>query len=220
MTESKSSSKLFMYGCIAFIALGLICCCGGAGLLAISPALLMGLVLDKEPLPVEVWEWSESDVEALEARLAEEMERDRTIALTGEELTQITLSGDEGELEAFRIDIDEQDRAVVDISISTEDPDPRYVNIHLVGDMTVENGWFTLLVVDDLTIGKFDLGQFIAGQDITDDANQSLAQQRVQDPTIGDTLDKIELLTIRDGKFELVLSEDAVEEMRAAGKFD
>ncbi len=220
MGEGKGTNKLFMFGCIAFIALGLLSCCGGGVLLLVSPQLLVGLVLEKEPLPVEVWQWSESDVDALEQRLAAEMADDRRIELTGEELTQIVLSGDDDALQAFRIDVDEQDRAVVDVSIRTQDPDPRYVNLHLVGDMTLEQGWLTLLVVDELEIGKFDLGQYIAGQDITDDANQSLAQQRVQDPEIGEALDMIELLTIEDGHFVLALTEDGVEQLRAQGKLD
>lgn len=220
MGEGKGTNKLFMFGCIAFIALGLLSCCGGGVLLLVSPQLLIGLVLEKEPLPVEVWQWSESDVDALEQRLAAEMADDRRIELTGEELTQIVLSGDDDALQAFRIDVDEQDRAVVDVSIRTQDPDPRYVNLHLVGDMTLEQGWLTLLVVDELEIGKFDLGQYIAGQDITDDANQSLAQQRVQDPEIGESLDMIQLLTIEDGRFVLELTEDGVEQLRAQGKLD
>jgi len=220
MSEGKGANKWFTIGCVAFIGVGLLCCCGGVGILAISPQLLLGLLFEKEPLPVQTWQWSESDVEALEDRLAADMEREQRIALTGEELTQIVLSGDTGELEAFRIDIDEQDRAVVDISIRTEDPKPRYMNIHAVGEMTIENGWFTHLVVDEMEFGRFDLGQYIAGQDITDDANNSLAQQRVSDPEVGDNLDKIELLTVRDGQFELVLTEEAVAELKAQGKLD
>ncbi len=217
----KKASKWFIGGCIVFVLVGFFACCGGAAALLIGgPQILIGLVLDKEPLDVEPVSWSPAEVEALEDRLAVEMLETRTIQLTGRELTQLVLSGEDTDLAVFRIDIDEQQRAVLDLSIETEDAKPRYINIHGVGDFTLENGWFTELTVDEMDIGSFDLGQYIAGQDITDDANQNLAQQRVQDPTLGETLDSVELLTIEDGQFKLVMTQEGVDKMVEEGKLE
>ena len=217
----KSANKWFIGGCIVFVLLGFLACCGGGlALLIGGPQLLIALVLDKEPMDVEVLAWSPAEVEALEDRLAVEMLETRTIQLTGRELTQLVISGEDNDLEVFRIDIDDQQRAVLDLSIDVDDAKPRYLNIHGTGDFTIEYGWFTEMTVDEMDIGSFDLGQYITGQDLTDDANQNLAQQRVQDPNVAETLDMIELLTIEDGKFKLVMTQEGVDKLVADGKLE
>ncbi len=221
MPEKKKGNKLIVIlGCLGLlILLSLLACCGGIGaVFLIGPGMLVGLVVQDEPLPVQVVKWDEARVEHIEDRLAQEMLTDRTIELTGEELTQLIISGDTGQMVAFRIDIDDQGRADMDMSIQLDPTQPQYLNIHTVGDFTIEDGWFTDFTVDEIDIGKFDLGQYLAGQQLKDDVNQSLAQQRVQDPQVAQTFDWIELLTIEDGQIILTLTEEGVQQLQADGK--
>lgn len=221
MPEKKKSNKLtVILGCLGLlILLSLLACCGGgAALFLVGPGLLVGLVVSDEPLPVQVVKWDEGRVEMLEDQLAAEMLSDRTIELTGDELTQLVISEDTGQMVAFRIDIDDQERGVLDMSVQLDPSQPQYFNMHTVGDFEIEDGWFTDFTVDTLDIGKFDIGQYVAGQQLKDNVNQSLAQQRVQDPEVGKAFDMIELLTIENGQFVLTLSDEGVQQLQADGK--
>ena len=220
MPEKKSNKLTVILGCLGLLVLLslLACCGGGAALFLVGPGLLVGLVVDDEPLPVKVVKWDEGRVEMLEDRLATQMLTDRTIELTGDELTQLVISEDTGQMVAFRIDIDAQGRGDLDMSIQLDPTTPQYLNIHTVGDFTIEDGWFTDFTVDEIDIGKFDLGQYVAGQQLKDNVNQSLSQQRVQDPEVGEAFDMIELLTIENGQFVLTLTEEGVQQLQADGK--
>ncbi len=221
MAEKKKGNKLtVILGCLGLlILLSLLACCGGgAALFLFGPGLLVGLVVSDEPLPVQVVKWDEGRVEMLEDQLATQMLTDRTIELTGDELTQLVISEDTGQMVAFRIDIDDQGRGVMDVSLQLEPSQPQYLNLHTVGDFEIEDGWFTDFTVDTLDIGKFDVGQYVAGQQLKDNVNQSLAQQRVQDPEVGQAFDMIELLTIENGQFVLTLTDEGVAQLQADGK--
>lgn len=221
MAEKNKGNKLtVILGCLGLlILLSLLACCGGgAALFLVGPGLLVGLVVSDEPLPVQVVKWDEGRVEMFEDQLATEMLSDRTIELTGDELTQLVISEDTGQLVAFRIDIDDQERGVLDMSVQLDPSQPQYFNMHAVGDFEIEDGWFTEFTVDTLDIGKFDIGQYVAGQQLKDNVNQSLAQQRVQDPEVGQAFDMIELLTIEDGQFVLTLTDEGVTQLQADGK--
>ena len=220
MPEKKSNKLTVILGCLGLLVLLslLACCGGGAALFLVGPGLLVGLVVDDEPLPVKVVKWDEGRVEMLEDRLATQMLTDRTIELTGDELTQLVISEDTGQLVAFRVDIDAQGRGVMDLSVQLEPSQPQYFNIHTVGDFEIEDGWFTDFTVDTLDVGKFDIGQYVAGQQLKDNVNQSLSQQRVQDPEVGEAFDMIELLTIEDGQFVLTLSDEGIARLQADGK--
>jgi hypothetical protein len=218
--KNKGNKLTVILGCLGLlILLSLLACCGGgAALFLVGPGLLVGLVVSDEPLPVQVVKWDEGRVEMFEDQLATEMLSDRTIELTGDELTQLVISEDTGQLVAFRIDIDDQERGVLDMSVQLDPSQPQYFNMHAVGDFEIEDGWFTEFTVDTLDIGKFDIGQYVAGQQLKDNVNQSLAQQRVQDPEVGQAFDMIELLTIEDGQFVLTLTDEGVTQLQADGK--
>ena len=220
MAKKKGRTLTIVVGCLALLAL-LTCfaCCGGiAAVVLVGPGILVGLVVSDEPLPVQTVEWDEARVEQLEQRLAEQLATDRTLRLTGEEMTQLVISGDEDELVAFRIEVDAQDRAVLDLSLQLDPAQPQYVNFHAVGDFTIEDGWFTQCQFEELDVGKFDVGKYVAGQELEDDVNQSLAQQRASDPQVAEMFDMVEYLGIDDGALVLTLTEEGVQKLQTEGK--
>ncbi len=221
MASKKGKALTITLGCIVLLLLGsVVLCCGGGALLVIAgPGVLLSFVVSDEPLPVQTVKWDDSAVEALEDRIGQDILDDRTVSLTGEELTQLMLSDEDvDDLPAFRIAVDDQDRGVFDLSVQLDPAQPQYLNIHAVGDFTVEDGWFTYLVIDEMEIGKFDLGQYIVGQDLHADANNSLAQQRVNDPEAAEAIDMIEYLAVEDGHFTLTFTEEAMTKLAEEGK--
>lgn len=220
MATKKGKALTVVLGCLVLlILLCVVVCCGGGALLFIAgPGMLAGLVVSDEPLDVQTVKWDEERVDQLAERVNRDATDDRTIELSGGELTQFVLSEAEEELVAFRIDIDDQDRASFDVSLQPDMSQPQYINLHAVAGFAIEDGWFTHFQVDELQVGKFDVGKYVAGQELKDNVNQSLAQQRVQDPDVGKTFDMLEYLGIEDGQFVLTLSEEGLQQLQQDGK--
>jgi len=220
MAEKKGKALTIVLGCLVLlILLCVVVCCGGGALLFVAgPGMLAGLVVSDEPLDVQTIKWDEARVEVLAERVAQDAADDRSIELTAEELTQFVLSEADEAIVAFRIDIDDSDRAVFDLSIQPDLSQPQYINLHAVSGFTIEDAWFTHFQVDELAVGRFDVGKYVAGQELKDNVNQSLAQQRVQDPDIGKTFDMIEYLGIEEDRFVLTLSEEALHALQQDGK--
>jgi hypothetical protein len=80
----------------------------------------------------------------------------------------------------FQILVDAQDRAVCDLSLQPNPNVAEYVNVHAVGRFQIEHGWFTAMSLDEIRVAGFDLAPYVVGQDLTMNANQSLAQQRAE----------------------------------------
>jgi len=220
MATKKGKALTVVLGCLVLlILLSVVVCCGGGALLFIAgPGMLAGFVVSDEPLDVHTVKWDEARVEALAEEVGRDAVDDRTIELSGEELTQFVLAEAEEELVAFRIDIDDSERAVFDLSLQPDMSQPQYVNLHAIAEFTIEDGWFTHFQVDELSVGKFDVGQYMAGQELKDNVNQSLAQQRVQDPDVGKTFDMVEYLGVENGRFVLKLSEEGLQQLQQDGK--
>ncbi len=216
--------SIFIGGCLVVLLVSvLVCCGGGIAALALGPDALVKLAInvfvDDAPLPAPTARWDEAEVEALADRLTVGLDEERTITLTDEEFSQLVLGGvDDPQLTVFHVTVDENEKVSADISYQLDPAQQQWVNMHMVGTMEMEDGWFTEFTVDEWTIGSFDLGQYMAGQDLTADANQNLAQQKAQDPDVQQATDMVEYLGIEDGKIKLTLTEEGIEELRAQGE--
>jgi hypothetical protein len=215
---------IILGGCLVVLLVGvLVCCGGGIAALALGPEALaklaVNLFVDDAPLPAPTARWDEADVEALGVRLEASIDEDRTLSLTGEEFSQLVLHGiDDPQLTVFYVSVDEKERISSDISYQLDPAQQQWVNMHVVGTMEMEDGWFTEFTIDEWTIGTFDLGQYMAGQDLTADANQNLAQQKAQDPEVEAATDMVEYLGVEDGRLVLTLTEEGIAQLEAEGE--
>ncbi len=210
-------------GCIVSLVLCVLVCCGGLiALLFIWKylvALILGYFVAGDPLPAPTDRWDDAQVAAVEQRVTEELEQNRTLTLSGEELGQWAAHEiDDPQLTVFHVRVDDQDRASLDLSYQLDPTQQQWINIHVQGEVEMEDGWFTEFVIHEMDLGDIDLIQQASGQDMTAEANQNLAQQRAQDPKVDQTMDWIEHLEFDDGQIQITFTEEGIEDLKSEGK--
>ncbi len=214
---------ILLGGCVVLLLLGLLLCCGGVVLVLFLPGQLaqwaVTTFVDDAPLPAPTARWEEPELEALAERLAADLEDDRTVALTGEEFSQLMTGAiDDPQLTVFHVTVDDQDKVAFDLSYQIDPTQQQWFNMHMKGDVEMEDGWFTEFTIDEWEAGSFDLGPYMAGQDLTADANQNLAQQKVQDPQVAELVAMVEHLGIENGLITLTVTEEGIEQLKAEGE--
>lgn len=201
-----SSTMKALIGCGVVAIGGSVLLCGGlVAVVAASPWLLVHLVAQDAPLDIPKVEVSESERIAVGQRVCTELARQGSTQVSGDELTQLMLTGPDAP-QLVRIAADGE-QAVFDLSVETEPGNGKWINVHGRGGMAMEHGWFVRFTMDELTIGGFDLGQYTAGQDLMAQANQNLAQQRAQNPEQYAAMDSIDRLSVEGGVFTMALAE-------------
>jgi hypothetical protein len=178
-------------------------CGGGVVLVLAAPSLLLRLVTSDAPLPLPPVHADAAQRTTITTRMCAELAGTGTTRVSGSELTQL-FAGAEGAPGRVRIDVDVEDRAVLDYSGELEPGSDRWINVHGKGGMRMEHGWFEHFTVDELTVGDWDLGQFTHGQELAMQANQNLAQQRAQKPQDFAALDAFEAIAVERGGVTLV----------------
>lgn len=215
MSESNGRGRFLLIVLVVLLVLSAACCCGGFFFLRSLPSILLDLVTEDQPLSLaEVPRKPNMD-----KKLGERFEAGGPVHITGEELVQLVDPQKSDVVDAFMVEI-EGDKATVDMSLHVEGEGltEGYVNIHATGAATIEHGWFTHLVFDDLKVASYDLGQYIAGQDLSTNANQSLANSRADNPEAAVVLDEIEHLEFADGELVVELQEGGWERIQASQK--
>ncbi len=202
-------------GCMALLAI--LCCCGGFISLRFFPEMLLAYFLSDAPLPGPTTE-PKPVVGALEragvcAMLAvtgeAKMEPDAVARLVlGEGKPDLTVlrvgaSGDEGSLE---------------LSVATDNAPPRYFNLQLQGAFAIQQGWFTDMRLSRVIVSEHDWSSFVAGQQLTQQANQSLANERAKDANFAMLLDSIDHLRVEDGAYVLGLKRDGLAMQQLCGQ--
>lgn len=189
---------------LACLLLTAMLCCGGGGvLLYLSPSLLLSWFLQDEPLSAPTVPASPE----IAQELAQRLQGEDTARITGAELTQLATAGADEELAVFWVDFEgERFEVLLSAEIREEGGPAEYVNIQAEGELVVERGWFNHLALDRFDLGPLELGPYLVGQELTDDANRSLADQRAQRPQVGEMLDQIERMEVRDSALELTLA--------------
>ncbi len=182
----------------------MLCCCSGGILLWMSPSLFLNWFIQDEPLSAPSVAPNPDIAKDLAVRFA--ADDGSTVQITGEELTQLGDPGTNEELEVFWVDFDD-DRFEFVVSVRMDDGDlDGYLNIAASGATTIERGWFTRLEMDSFDLGPMELGQYLVGQELSADANRSMADQRAQDPEVALVLDQIDRLEVKDGAMEITLT--------------
>ena len=137
------------------------------------------------------------------------------VRITGEEIVQLVEPWEEEDLYAFWVDVRPDD--TVDFALSAHFPEiDRFLNLTAQAGFEMEHGWFTDFTVEELKLGDWDLGQYTRGQQLAENANQSMANQRSQDPDVARALDQIDHLWIEDGAIWVELAPDGWEELMRA----
>lgn len=211
----RSLGKWLLFAALALLLGTSAFCCGGVLMLDRLPGFLFGLVTEEQPLAVA--EVPPDD--GAEQRLVERFEAGGPVEITGAELVQLVDSAHDPSLVAFWVGI-EDGTATIDASFRPPDDTlpEGYVNLHAVGTMKVEQGWFTHVGVDELTLSTWDLGQYVRGQELAPNANQSLANERAKDPNVALAFDQIERLETEGDHIVIELTPDGWQNIRSARK--
>lgn len=202
-------------GCMGLLAV--LCCCGGIITVRFFPDFLLGYVLADTPLPGPTTE-AKPVIGALEQGATCLL-----LATTGEapvspEAVARWLAEDaEADLTVLRVNAS-GDEAALDLSVATDDSPPRYFNLQLQGSFTMTKGWFTDLRVSRLIVRDHDWSSYMIGQQLTQQGNQSLANERAKNPDLAELLDGVNKLTVQDGSFVIGLERDSMAMQRLCGE--
>lgn len=213
MAEGRSRTTGCLFTAIAVCLAAIVVCCGGLCLgAAWAPDLLLGLVADDRPAQVAPAPMSSDSAAVLLGRLADDLEDDDRAALSIAEVNALIAANRPEGLAHGQVVAEPDGTLAVDVSL--EAAPGQFVNVHAAGDFTMEQGWFTDLSFDALSVGPYDLGPYIAGQDMAPNANESLAQQRAQEPDVERLMRGVVELDYRDGTFVIELTDDAQQALR------
>ncbi|MBD3362840.1 hypothetical protein GF362_03915 [Candidatus Dojkabacteria bacterium] len=208
--KKKSKGLYIFLGCLILVICSLVTCCITFFVMTTyMPGKLLSMFVSDEPLDiVQPAPWSEQEMEDLMVRFDSAMQAGEPVRLSGEEATQL-LSGSDPNLEVFKIDVNEEDQAVVDLSYKLEDTD-KYLNAHVVGDIEIEDGEFSTFLVEEFMIGNFNMGQFLQGNDMAADINTDM--QSEMEPGQENPIEGIEYFGVEDGEFLIQLDSSFFEE--------
>jgi hypothetical protein len=200
MAEKRKGSRILLI-ILALCVLGaLASCCGCAGLWHFLPDMAIAAFTEDGPLKAPVVDPDPS----VAPRLERALEAGGPVRLTGDDLVQLVEPWNEEDLFAFWVGVHGDDSVELDLSVWIEDID-RYLNLQVRGSCEIEHGWFTDFSVDQLEVSGWSFGQYMAGQQLAEHGNRSLADQRAQDPAVGLAMDQIEHLWVEDGAIHLEL---------------
>jgi len=192
---------------------GLATCCGCGALWHFLPHIFIAAFTEEQPLTAPSTPSNPFIGDALEARFA----AGGPVAITAEELVQLVDPGGDEHIDAFWVEIRPDDTVEVTLSVRL-DEDDRWFNLHGSGSFEMDHGWFTHMGIDNLVAAGWDLGQYTAHQELAQQANQSLANQRSQDPNMAAAIDEIERLWVADGALHIQLAEGGYERFKALRK--
>lgn len=105
-----------------------------------------------------------------------------------------------------------------DLSFDLTEPGgaPTWVNLHLVGSLTVERGWVTGAHLDALDVSGWQFGPlFTDDAELVSAINRSLANERAKDPGLPAKLDAIERLWVDGDAVALTVTPDGAPMFRA-----
>ncbi|MFH1469939.1 MAG: hypothetical protein ABIO70_36480 [Pseudomonadota bacterium] len=189
---------------------GLATCCGCAGLWHFFPDILIAAFTENQPLTAP----TVASDPLVEDRLEQRFAAGGPVVISAEELMQLVDPQGEEQIDAFWLEIHPDDSVEVTLSVRLDDED-LWFNVHGVGSFELEHGWFTHMAIDDLVAGGWDLGQYMTRQELAQQANQSLANQRAQDPDMAAALDEVEHLWVEGGVLYVELAEGGYERFKA-----
>jgi hypothetical protein len=205
--QKKSKTGLWIVGCLVAIILVICCACASViGLGIFAPTALLMQFVSNEPITTNLDKWNESQILALQEKVGVGLMSDSSLTLSPEEVTQLFMMGsaDEG-IVGFEFDVTSDDKAqlLLSLEIPSEESGGKtqYLNIDLEGDVEINNGKFTKLVIDKLKLGKFNVGTFLKGQDLATNAQSSMEEEGTN------PIEGIDYLAIKNGMVEIKVNE-------------
>lgn len=137
----------------------------------------------------------------------------RTVRFSGPELTTLLVNTWPGRAKGGVVI--NGDVLAVDASVRVDDADlDGWVNVQASGHVTMRDGRFERLALDQLTVGQWDLDAYLVGsspEELAARANAELEANAAKEPEVLEKLDKVELLTIAEGHLVLTVTEDGTD---------
>jgi hypothetical protein len=200
MADKKKNRRWLLLILALMVLTSMACCCGCAGFWHFLPDMLVAAFTEEGPLKAPVVD-PDPDVAV---RLERAFSAGGEVVVTGEELVQLVAPWEEEELYAFWVQVHEDDTVELALSVHLADID-RFLNVQGRGGVEIAHGWFAHFTMDQLVVAGWDVGQYTRGQQLAEQANRSMADQRAQEPGLAEAMDQIERLWLEDGALHIQL---------------
>lgn len=199
MAESSGVSKSLL-GCGVLLVGGVVLCCGGGVLSTyFASDILLWMATSDQPIEVQATPYDEAKQLETRARLYKALDETGSTTITAEDLNVLVASP--GDVRAHVSMAGEE--LTFDFSTRLEPDSEQYINVHVRTAFVMEGGWFTHLTISEARLSDWDLGPYVAGQELAMNANQSLAKQRAEDPEMDAIFAATELVAVREGRLEV-----------------
>lgn len=197
-----------LLGCgVLAVGFTLLCCCGGGVLTTFGPDMMLSYFLEDAPLPGGTTAAMPLVAASAKERACAALAVGEQVVLSPSDASVMLMGGGLPEVAVLRIAA-EGEKATLDLSFAVTEESTRYVNVHTRGGFKIEKGWFTDLKLDEFILSGHDWSEYVRDQQMASSANQSMANQRVQNPEIGALLDSTEYLAVEGGAFAVRLQPD------------
>jgi len=210
VAKGGSTAGRALVGCGVFGLVSAVLCCGCSGVLAaMFPSMAQSWLFEDHPLPGPTTEANPAAYAAAAKQACDAFAAGEETAVEPVEFARALLGAGDSGISVLRITADGP-QATMDLSWATPDAPDLWLNVHTRGTFGMDHGWFTALRVDEFVLSGHDLGPYLSGQDLTPNANQSLANERAKNPDLGPMLDSVERFEVRGGMFVVKLTPDGL----------
>ncbi|MEI7579641.1 MAG: hypothetical protein WCJ58_06470 [bacterium] len=206
-TPKKSGCKFstIAIGCIIGLILLLICCCVSViGLSVAGPSALLSTLMSDTATNAPMTKWPTSQMDLVTTRINNNIQAGTEFTLTGEELSQIFMSGTTNSENVIKVSIDSQNRTVIDITAVTQSAPKKFLNAHAVVDLEITNGSFTTFKISELKAGTINVGPIFSTQDYATNLNLQMSQPGNQDFT--NFIKSFDSLRVENGVFTVKIN--------------
>jgi hypothetical protein len=200
MADKKKNRRWLLIMLVVAVLGSMACCCGCAGFWHFLPDMLVAAFTEEGPLKAPVVDPDPDVGPRLERAFAD----GEQVSVTGDELVQLVEPWEEEELYAFWVGVHPDDTVELALSVHIPDID-RFLNVQVRAGLAIEHGWFSHFVIDEMVVSGWDAGQYMRGEQLAEQANRSMADQRAQKPEVAMAMDQIEALWIADGAIHIQL---------------
>lgn len=222
MAEGRRGCGTWLLGAAVVTALSAVACCGCGGLgVVFAPNLLVAafawFLLEDAPLGPPPVPLDAATREQVIAKACGDLWAGTPTKIDPALLTGALAYGAGPEIAHLSI-TPVGDGWSMAVSIRPEG-DTRYINLSGTGTFVMEHGWFTDARLDAVRLAGFDLGVYVQGQQIAENMNQSLANQRAKSPEIAPVLESFDRISTPGGQLELVPGPGAAENLEICAAY-
>lgn len=222
MAERRSGCGTWLLGAVVVGSIGVIGCCGCSGVgVLVAPnffiAMAAWMMLEDAPLGPPPVALDAATREAVVAQACGDLWAGRATKLDPTQMAGVLAFGAGPEVQhlAIRPTADGWDMA---LSVQTE-PGADYLNFSGTGAFTMERGWFTDARIDAVSMAGWHFDEYVKGQQLATNMNQSLANQRADNPALGPLLDSFEKISTAGGQLELVPGPGTAEQLEVCAPY-